>query len=467
MALTSNLSKNVFDVLKKDAEYCMQGVTDDLFTTKDVTLNSKSWDYSLPTLTNNAVARRSKDKWVNNNIGKRFFDEYPIFKDFDFSNILVAGGAVSHFIRRDYHFLNDIDLFVFGLDEKEATRRVNNMIRFLINTHVAKLEDPSYCQKECSPSFIVNRQIICDPKAAKEKGAELEQRIKLYNNMYINGLIDVYNTGRCITLVLRKNWREDPIQIQIILRLYNTKSEILHGFDLGSSAVGFDGKELYFTTLSKFSYEYRVNIVDTSRRSVTYEQRLLKYLDRGFEIIMPKFHMSKIKIENNSFVVNLPFLKIGGIEKNGKKIHIPKHIPYGDKSDYAFNVTSYTVPFINVRKLVKDDYTLVTFKSGQDGDIINEKPLLSNELIDKVYDQIKKSIYKEGKFDMKQLKNYVSIVPSELVCKRVLLDKEEKYIDPKEVHLIKQKCGNSILNLQNEIVDFLDYFSKLYLLDEE
>jgi hypothetical protein len=65
----------------------------------------------------------------------------------------------------------------------------------------------------------------------------------------------------------------------------------LHGFDLGSSAVGFDGKDVYFTTLSKFSYENMVNVVDTTRRSTTYERRLHKYLKRGFSIAIPKLDL--------------------------------------------------------------------------------------------------------------------------------------------------------------------------------
>ena len=43
----------------------------------------------------------------------------------------------------------------------------------------------------------------------------------------------------------------DPIKIQIILRDYSTLSEVLHGFDLGSCSVAFDGDNVYFTGLGR------------------------------------------------------------------------------------------------------------------------------------------------------------------------------------------------------------------------
>lgn len=54
----------------------------------------------------------------------------------------------------------------------------------------------------------------------------------------------------------------DHNPIQVIFRLYRTKSEILHGFDIASSGVGFDDQNVILTSLSQFSYEYNCNIVN-------------------------------------------------------------------------------------------------------------------------------------------------------------------------------------------------------------
>lgn len=78
------------------------------------------------------------------------------------------------------------------------------------------------------------------------------------------------------------------------IRLYPTESEILHGFDLGSCAVGWNGEKVMMTSLGAFCLSRRVNVVDTTRRSTSYEPRLVKYLQRGFNIITPHLDMSKI-----------------------------------------------------------------------------------------------------------------------------------------------------------------------------
>src|SRR5690606_20981381 len=119
--------------------------------------------------------------------------------------------------------------------------------------------------------------------------------IKYFKKHNQNTRYAIINSNNSLTLIIKninlpnasQFIKKDEITIQIIYRLYTSKSEILHGFDIGSSAVGYDGKYVYFTSLSKFAYEYGCNIVDISRRSTTYEQRLIKYLKRGFKIILP------------------------------------------------------------------------------------------------------------------------------------------------------------------------------------
>lgn len=41
----------------------------------------------------------------------------------------------------------------------------------------------------------------------------------------------------------------------------------------------------------------------------------------------------------------------------------------------------------------------------------------------------------------------------------------EKHVNPKETYKIKENCNHSILNLQNEIIKFLDHVTNLYLLE--
>lgn len=57
----------------------------------------------------------------------------------------------------------------------------------------------------------------------------------------------LYGDGnaRCVTFLFAK-YHPGMRRLQVILRLFSTVSEVLHCFDLGSSAVADDGKQLYY-----------------------------------------------------------------------------------------------------------------------------------------------------------------------------------------------------------------------------
>ena len=150
--------------------------------------------------------------------------------------------------------------------------------------------------------------------------------------------------------------RNKPIKVQIILRLYSSISEILHGFDIGSSAVGFDGTNVHFTSLSKYSYENMVNIYDGTRRSTTYEYRLAKYFNHGFDIIMPNLDITKIT-DNK---VNLTYLPFTCESIDGNKIVLDRFLKdfsikqsdYSDKFE-TYLINSDSLCYYNMDRLIK------------------------------------------------------------------------------------------------------------------
>jgi hypothetical protein len=74
---------------------------------------------------------------------------------------------------------------------------------------------------------------------------------------------------------------------QIILRLYKSPAEILMGFDVDSCCVGYDGRDVFVLPRARRALTKRYNLVDLSRRSLTYETRLYKYAKRGFAVAVP------------------------------------------------------------------------------------------------------------------------------------------------------------------------------------
>ena len=99
--------------------------------------------------------------------------------------------------------------------------------------------------------------------------------------------------------------------IQIILRLYSSPAEILMGFDVDSCSCGFDGKQVYMTPRCHQALIRQMNTIDVTRRSPTYELRLAKYADRGFEVEVPM-----LKRENvDPMIFEKPWDDVRGLAK--------------------------------------------------------------------------------------------------------------------------------------------------------
>ena len=86
--------------------------------------------------------------------------------------------------------------------------------------------------------------------------------------------------AHAVTLVSQYPFRH----IQVVLRLYSSPAEVLCGFDVDSCACGYDGERAYFCQRTALAFASQANSVDVSRRSPSYEMRLAKYAERGFEV---------------------------------------------------------------------------------------------------------------------------------------------------------------------------------------
>jgi hypothetical protein len=231
-------SFEVIKLLDTDNNHYQPGIFCDIYNLNDVTQYRTNWNFSLPTL---CSPRRDFDYdlmpvdmvAVNSRFHAIIIRE--IMTLLGVPGLVVAGGAVCSMMRKK-HTAQDIDLFFIGMPNEDD--RVN---------------------------LLENLQEILD---------EI-------------GTFTLLTTTNCWTW-----YNTAGTNIQIISRSYETVSEVLHSFDNGASAVAYDGRNLYFSSLGFLAYTAGVIVLNLSRRGCSYESRLKKYFNHGFNIILPNLEIS-------------------------------------------------------------------------------------------------------------------------------------------------------------------------------
>lgn len=149
--------------------------------------------------------------------------------------VMIAGGSIfGSLFNKDFH---DVDIFLIGKDEEKAIKKIFQIV-----------------SKVLSP---------------------------------LNLNLKILRSGNVINIKDVERYEKD---FQIILRLYHSYSELLHGFDVDSCCMGFDGKDIWMTKRCWYSIKKGFNTVNFDRLSPSYSYRLAKYGTRGIAVKVPKFN---------------------------------------------------------------------------------------------------------------------------------------------------------------------------------
>jgi len=175
------------------------------------------------------------------------FNEFTknVFSELNWNNVICAGGAVLACLTDDTTVLDrfkgsDVDLFIYGLDEHNANEKLKEIYNVVSSN--------------------------------------------------VHGDCEIIRSFRAVTIILNYPYRH----IQIVLRLYRSPAEVLHGFDVDCCACCYNGSDVYVTPRSLNAIRKRCNFTNPTRRSITYEPRLYKYAQRGFGVLVPQYDLSQI-----------------------------------------------------------------------------------------------------------------------------------------------------------------------------
>lgn len=197
-----------------------------------------------------------------------------ILDGLDWSNILVAGGAVlacalPGFIPEEY-----------GVEGQRFKELINEKLTLQMG-----------CKKEIDPHYIcgLNGFWTSDidlfiHSCSIEEGKEIIDRI--INTVTRNNASATVMRSSFAVTIFGLNPHRD---VQIIFRLYSRPCEVIHGFDIDCSGIAFDGSSVYVTTRCLQSLRCRLNVINMTYRSTTYSSRLIKYAYRDFAIAVPGY----------------------------------------------------------------------------------------------------------------------------------------------------------------------------------
>lgn len=124
--------------------------------------------------------------------------------------------------------------------------------------------------------FLTTRDPGQALRTIDEVHSRLEERIG-------RGAVRVFRSEHSVTFLGPPPWRP----VQVILRLYHSGAHVVLGFDLDCCGVYYDGVAVRALPRAARALRARYNLIDTTRQSTTYEGRLAKYLQRGFDIAIP------------------------------------------------------------------------------------------------------------------------------------------------------------------------------------
>lgn len=260
----------------------------------------------------------------------------------------------------DLYYMNEIknnkdDLLINDNQYNNVEDKIRNFYNNLIKNTSQKLLGGCFNKEDLSNIKLIFNYIYISTKL---KDQDQNLIFSLLNEL-IAPFTECTRTNNAIT------FKNKHTEIQIVLRLYQTPSEILHGFDVDSCCLGFDGNDIWMTQRAHFAIKNGYNTVNFNRLSPSYELRLAKYGCRGMAIKINNFDINNVDnnvlseyFTNNKanysthFYINHSHLS---------KLHNIDKLLYLNYYCEHYNYKAHSIRMINKLNHEKSDYASPSF----------------------------------------------------------------------------------------------------------
>jgi hypothetical protein len=188
-----------------------------------------------------------------------------------------------------------------------------------------------------------------------------------YNNKYYHYQSIIYNRSQYI-MDVKINSDNFNGTIQFIKRVYKTKEQILFGFDLAPSRLGYNPKDGVFSTIcGAMALSMRAFALDINIRSKSFGYRLEKYVfNKKYKVLLPQLENNLVKNDDRFEIFDNIILCKSNYNDNGNNDFIIRNVDVC-KNDYENSSSN------NFNLIIEKDYACITF-SSESLQIISELP---------------------------------------------------------------------------------------------
>ena len=468
--MRANMYKDECKELYKDNHHGLIKINENFWNGFEI---NKSSDKNLLFNTKNLV----KSKWstIQNKLDN-------LKKFTDIKGVFVAGGSIFS-ILFDLP-INDIDLFLYGVTEDETTEIINKISRVMsliditddkykekMNRIINKLENLDRIKSNDDITIINNTKFLLSNNCLTSEDifhlsgmlGNYYSGLEIFNSNIIKSLDKLRRPQiKCTRTANAITFKSEFSEVQVILRLYQNPSEVLHGFDVDSCCLGFDGADIWMTQRACFALKNGYNTINFNRLSPSYELRLAKYGCRGMAIKINDFDINNInKNELADYFAskkNNNKTQFYSRHHHLSKLHNIDKLLYLDYYCEHYNYKNHSINMINKLNHEKSDYaapSFIDYTKCSNGSGISDLMLYFYYTYAQ-YLEFDKETEEDGPVDFTENMDLIQQEEAQYICYSELIQQEKDERDrcknlSRTSNFLKSEVDNCLKLLTNSI----------------
>ena len=360
----------------------------------------RSYNYDQPTICHDVFIEKMQCT-KSSTFCTHFYKMFPFLSN-ALGDLVVFGGCIVDFLLLNSHGIRDVDMLLL---ENDSTR-----------------EKPGIALAKRVEKFVEDIKKWVETEDLKDKtnfdrhhySCPFVSKYPL-NDLLVTRYKDVYE--------VKLPWCDVKFQISYCRSL----DELSKNIDIGCTQVIMKDNTIYMGKKAKFELENLAITVDHRRQYNQYFERIIKYFEKGFDLILPYLDIDKVPSRNLAYkfieILDLTFILVScsKISKN-KIIGLPylrdidkKQKPANTMvSDWGSGKRKSDVSKIiheNLCKIARNDTGCLTYW-GEGENYTNAflpNVTVTERQLTNTYASVSKRIFKNNAIDMEILEEYYPI----------------------------------------------------------